>query len=212
MSLSTELTHAIAHRLHRDPAETPETQALAPLLKIQQKWSQLPDDETLLIEHTHVTVDSLRPTKTETSAKGKANRVIRKNPKTPTTSSSSPSPVAAPTKASAPSLPGASPATLESTVEATQNDYGFSLSSARLPPSGRSQSGANLLTTNNLVDDLLACLNATELARRQFRDIARVAGLIVANYPGQEKPVASSRPPPPSSSTFSPTTTPTTSC
>ena len=45
----------------------------------------------------------------------------------------------------------------------------------------------DLLTTENLVDDLLACLNATELARRQFRDIARVAGLIVANYPGQRK-------------------------
>ena len=71
MSLSTELTHAIAHRLHRDPAETPETQILAPLLKIQEKWSQLPDDESLLIEHTHVTVDSLRPTKTPNIRQGK---------------------------------------------------------------------------------------------------------------------------------------------
>jgi ATP-dependent Lhr-like helicase len=30
----------------------------------------------------------------------------------------------------------------------------------------------------NLLDDLLACLNGTEMARRHFREIARVAGLV----------------------------------
>ncbi|MDQ8189204.1 ligase-associated DNA damage response DEXH box helicase [Roseibacillus persicicus] len=162
MSLSTELTHAIAHRLHCDPAESPETQALQPLLEIQKKWSQLPDDTELLIEHTYLEKERLHNLFAFTLAGRSANeglgallawRITRDT--------------------------GA-------TVEATQSDYGFSLSSpAELPTS--EDEWRELFSTKNLVDDLLDCLNATELARRQFRDIARVAGLVVANYPGQRK-------------------------
>ena len=34
---------------------------------------------------------------------------------------------------------------------------------------------------------MLASLNSTELARRRFREIARVAGLVFAGYPGQPR-------------------------
>jgi ATP-dependent Lhr-like helicase len=34
---------------------------------------------------------------------------------------------------------------------------------------------------------VLASLNSSELARRRFREIARVAGLISTGYPGQPK-------------------------
>lgn len=37
--------------------------------------------------------------------------------------------------------------------------------------------------------DLWACMNASELARRQFRGIARVAGLIIQGMPGTRKPL-----------------------
>ena len=37
------------------------------------------------------------------------------------------------------------------------------------------------------MEDLLECMNAAELARRRFRDIARVAGLIFPGYPGRGK-------------------------
>jgi ATP-dependent Lhr-like helicase len=43
------------------------------------------------------------------------------------------------------------------------------------------------LSTEHLTDDLLACLNAAQLARRQFREIARVAGLIIPGFPGQAR-------------------------
>src|SRR5690606_27873933 len=43
----------------------------------------------------------------------------------------------------------------------------------------------NLLSGDRLLEDMLACLNSSELARRQFRDIARVAGLISQGFPGQ---------------------------
>ncbi len=50
------------------------------------------------------------------------------------------------------------------------------------------QEWRELLTTDGLLDDLLACLNASNLARRQFRDIARIAGLVLPGFPGTQKP------------------------
>jgi ATP-dependent Lhr-like helicase len=37
------------------------------------------------------------------------------------------------------------------------------------------------------VEDLLESLNASEMARRQFREVARVAGLILVGFPGAGK-------------------------
>jgi ATP-dependent Lhr-like helicase len=44
-----------------------------------------------------------------------------------------------------------------------------------------------LFSTENLLEDMLASLNAAELSKRQFREIARVAGLVFQGYPGQPK-------------------------
>lgn len=44
-----------------------------------------------------------------------------------------------------------------------------------------------LLTPESLVEDVLAALNAGELARRRFRDIARISGLVFQGYPGKGK-------------------------
>jgi ATP-dependent helicase Lhr and Lhr-like helicase len=68
-------------------------------------------------------------------------------------------------------------------VVATYTDYGLEL----LCPSSVNLSESDwreLLSTNHLLDDLLTCLNAGQLARRQFREIARVAGLVLASSPG----------------------------
>ncbi len=66
------------------------------------------------------------------------------------------------------------------------NDYGFELLSRErfeLGPLIR----AGLLSPDNLLADVLASLNAAELSKRQFREIARVAGLVFQGYPGQPK-------------------------
>jgi ATP-dependent Lhr-like helicase len=66
------------------------------------------------------------------------------------------------------------------------NDYGFELLSRErfeLLPLLK----AGLLAPVNLLDDVLASLNAAELSKRQFREIARVAGLVFQGYPGQPK-------------------------
>lgn len=43
----------------------------------------------------------------------------------------------------------------------------------------------DLFTEENLLDDIYASLNNTELAKRKFRDIASIAGLIFQGYPGK---------------------------
>ena len=45
----------------------------------------------------------------------------------------------------------------------------------------------SLFEEGTLLADVLASLNSTELARRRFREIARVAGLVFTGYPGAPK-------------------------
>ncbi len=66
------------------------------------------------------------------------------------------------------------------------NDYGLELLSDALPVLEPTAWRA-LLSPDHLQADLLQALNASELARRQFRDIARVAGLVFQGYPGRGK-------------------------
>ena len=41
--------------------------------------------------------------------------------------------------------------------------------------------------SEHLAEDLLAGVNLGEIARRQFRDIARIAGLVFQGFPGSGK-------------------------
>lgn len=75
---------------------------------------------------------------------------------------------------------------LDLPVTATFTDYGIEF----LCPESLALTERNwreLLSPANLLDDLVACLNAGELTRRQFREVARVAGLIVPSAPGQPR-------------------------
>ncbi len=72
------------------------------------------------------------------------------------------------------------------TFSIAMNDYGFELVS----PTEQILTNKKLhelLDTRNVEADILHGLNAAELAKRQFREIARVAGLIDQGYPGQNK-------------------------
>lgn len=66
------------------------------------------------------------------------------------------------------------------------NDYGLELLSATPVPWQELVTPA-LLSEENLLADVLASLNAAELPQRRFREIARIAGLLVpsgSNRPG----------------------------
>jgi ATP-dependent Lhr-like helicase len=72
------------------------------------------------------------------------------------------------------------------TVSMIANDYGFGLVS--VDALDLDESGwRRMLSREGLLEDLHACLNAAQLGRRRFRDIARVAGLVFAGYPGQAR-------------------------
>lgn len=71
------------------------------------------------------------------------------------------------------------------TFSMAANDYGFELLSPDLAPLEAALPG--LLSPLQLVDDVPASLNATEMARRQFREIARVAGLVFPGLPRSGK-------------------------
>ena len=66
------------------------------------------------------------------------------------------------------------------------NDYGLELLSAK-PVDHASLVDQSLFDEDNLLHDVLASLNSSELARRRFREIARVSGLISQGFPGQPK-------------------------
>lgn len=160
MSLSNELAISVARRLHRPTAETAETETVAPILAIQEKWSQLPSRDALLVEHVHTEEGEhlfVFPMAGRLVHEGlgalAAYRLTRDS---------------------------------EATIQVSMNDYGFALHSNR-PLALSRESMREALTTDQLLDDLLICLNTVELARRKFREVARVAGLVVQNFPGRRR-------------------------
>jgi len=66
------------------------------------------------------------------------------------------------------------------------NDYGFEIL-ANKDFDAKFVIAPELFSPEDLFLDILESLNATEMSRRQFREIARVAGLIFQGYPGSSK-------------------------
>ncbi len=69
-------------------------------------------------------------------------------------------------------------------VSVMVNDYGLTLA-APTPLLLDASALRALLSPTGLVDDLLASMNAGELARRRFREVARIAGLLIPDLPGK---------------------------
>ena len=76
-----------------------------------------------------------------------------------------------------------------STITVSVNDYGFELLAPKTYPFEEllDLHGDDLLEINNLASDLEQALNFSELCRRRFRAIAQVSGLICQSMPGQNK-------------------------
>ncbi|MCB0072941.1 MAG: hypothetical protein KDE20_15825, partial [Caldilineaceae bacterium] len=161
MPLSSQLAGAVRVELaaaRTGHYDTPELTAVRPILEIQARWSHIPAPGELLIETTQ-------------SRDGHhifvyplAGRLVHEGLSTLV----------------AYRLAQDTPRT----ISAFATDYGFELLTTT-PLDLTEADWRRLLSTDKLLEDVLACVNATELARRQFRDIARVAGLIFAGYPGR---------------------------
>lgn len=75
---------------------------------------------------------------------------------------------------------------LRITFSIAMNDYGFELLSDRDIPIEQALKN-DLFTEKNLVKDITASLNNAELAKRRFRGISQVAGLVFQGFPGNKK-------------------------
>ena len=138
----------------------PELVAMRPLLALQADWSALPRPGMLLVE-------------TLTSREGFhlfvfpfAGRLVNEGLATL---------VAARWARAAPR-----------TFSVAANEYGFELLGAEALPVDEPLL-RRLLDPTGLLEDLLAAINVSELARRQFRGIARIAGLIDVGPPRRSK-------------------------
>lgn len=72
------------------------------------------------------------------------------------------------------------------TFSISMNDYGFELLSDKPIPVDDSNVN-ELFHTDNLFLDIQKSVNSTEMARRKFRDIAVIGGLIFQGMPGEKK-------------------------
>lgn len=164
MPLSTTLADAVVQQLalaDEGRFETPELQCVRPLLDIQKRWSALPTPRTLLAEVLKTREGwhlFLYPFAGRQVHLGLANLIAWR-------------------------VAQRHPRTFSIAV----NDYGFELLSAvevdwpALLPEVLHAGDAGLL------HEVLASLNATELTRRRFREIARVSGLVFQGYPGERR-------------------------
>lgn len=75
----------------------------------------------------------------------------------------------------------------KATFSLTVDDYGLEVFSADDFPFEKMLDDRGLFSSENLVDDVIESINVSELARRQFREIARVSGLVFHGYPGAAK-------------------------
>ena len=72
------------------------------------------------------------------------------------------------------------------TFSIAMNDYGFELLSDQPIPVDDSNA-YELFSSENLMQDIHRSVNATEMAKRKFREIAVIGGLIFQGYPGEHK-------------------------
>ena len=163
LPLSSELSEAVREKLgdaKRGKFSGPEMKAVKPLLELQAKWSAIPDERSLLIEQVK-TRDGFHtfvyPFEGRLVHEGLAAILAWR-------------------------MSRLQPITFSTTI----NDYGIELLSPTQPPLEKAIE-AGLFTPDNLLNQIEKSMNAGELDRRQFRDIARIAGLVFGGLPGQGK-------------------------
>ncbi len=72
------------------------------------------------------------------------------------------------------------------TFSIAMNDYGFELLSDQPIPVDDSNV-YDLFSSDHLIEDIQRSVNSTEMAKRKFRDIAVIGGLIFQGFPGEYK-------------------------
>jgi ATP-dependent Lhr-like helicase len=163
MPLSSQLSQGIREELEAAAGgnfEGVEMQAVQPILKLQQRWSRLPTSQQMLIEQIR-TREGFQlfffPFEGRLVHEGLATVVAHRLSRS-----------------------------RKITFSMAANDYGFVLQSATDPQVDPDET-RNWFSEDGLLKDISASLNATEMTRRQFRETARIAGLIHPGFPGEQR-------------------------
>lgn len=163
MSLSSNMSALLRHKIHEaieGSSDDIELQTIQPILDIQNDWSVLPDEDELVIEKTKSREGHhlfFYPFEGRYVHEGISALVAYRI--------SQITPI---------------------TFSIAMNDYGFELLSDKEIPIETALNN-NLFSDQNLVEDIFSSLNDTELAKRRFRGICHIAGLIFKGFPGQQK-------------------------
>jgi ATP-dependent helicase Lhr and Lhr-like helicase len=163
LPLSGELAAAIRRRLdeaRRGIFRGAEMEALRPILEVQGRWSRIPAHDELLMERVRTREGHhlfVFPFEGRLVHEGLAALFAYRLSRF---------------------------APISFTLAA--NDYGLELLSADAAPLEEALA-RGLLSPRDLFDDLPAALNASEMAKRQFREIARIAGLVFPGFPRSGK-------------------------
>lgn len=72
------------------------------------------------------------------------------------------------------------------TFSIAMNDYGFELLSDQFVDMKHILAETVLFSTRDLIDDIHQSMNATEMAKRRFREIAAIGGLVFQGFPGKQ--------------------------
>lgn len=163
LPMSDPLSTMLRRRLGEAAAGTfrgEEMEAMRPLLEVQRRWSRIPAANELLIERVKTREGQhlfFFPFEGRLVHEGLAALFAYRIARL-----------------------------LPITFTMSANDYGFELLSVDPAPLDEALA-AGLLSPEALLEDVPASLNAAELARRQFREIARVAGLVFPGLPRSGK-------------------------
>ena len=163
LPMSDALSDALRRRLGEAAAgelRDPEMEAIRPVLAVQAKWSRIPASDELLIERVRSREGHhlfVFPFEGRLVHEGLAALLAWRISRLRPISFSF-----------------------------AANDWGIELLSADEAPIEEAID-AGLLSPRHLLDDVPASLNATEMARRQFREIARIAGLVFPGLPRSGK-------------------------
>ncbi len=163
LPLSSELAHAMVLRMDaasHGQFKGAEMQMLKPLLQVQCDWSALPTKTTLLAESLHSREGwhlFLYPYAGRSVHLGLASLLAWRIGKHQ-----------------------------PNTFSIAVNDYGLELLSATAVDWQLGLDKA-IFSEEHLLEDVLGSLNASELAQRRFREIARISGLVFSGFPGANK-------------------------
>lgn len=161
-SISPDLGVAIRHsfsHIHKRTGKSPEIKFLAPLFEEQERRSGLPKEDELLVEYIRTRYGYhlfVYPFDGKLVHEGLAQVLAYRLGKI--------QPV---------------------TFSIASNEYGFELLSAT-PFSVDLDLIVELLSAKHLHQDITSGINVQEMARRRFRDIAGIAGLVFQGYPGKQ--------------------------